>query len=70
MIVDERKNPEDIRKEGMKQLADSSKEPEDILDIEIENMRMIIMKVSQRIHEEKMDIYIIKERKQHNHRSD
>ena len=61
LIVDERKNTEKIR---MQQLVDSNKELRDILDIEIKNMRMLMVKMYQKIHEEKMNIFISRARKQ------
>ena len=40
--------------------------PEDKLDIEIEDIRMLMVKVSQRRHEERMEIYISRAKKQNN----
>ena len=42
LIVDERKNHENIR---MQQLVHNNKDLRDILDIEIENMRMLMVKM-------------------------
>ena len=65
MIVDERRNPEDMR---MPQVVVSSKKakdkqgkqvyhPKDRLDMEIEELRMLMVKVSQRRNEERMKIH-------------
>ena len=40
-------------------------QPRDKLDNEIENMRMLMVKVSQKRHEENSNIYISRARKQH-----
>ena len=39
-------------------------QPKDRLDMEIEELRMLMMKMSQRRHEERMNIYINKENRQ------
>ena len=55
LLVNESKNPE----EGMQQLVDSNKEPRDRVDIEIETIRMLMVKMSQKIHEDKRNILSI-----------
>ena len=52
----------------MQQLVDKNKELRDILDIDIENMRMLMVKMSQNRHEEKRNIFISRARKQNNNR--
>ena len=76
MIVDERRNPKDMR---MPQVVASSKktkdkqgkqvyQPKDRLDMEIEELRMLMVKVSQRRHEERMKNFISLAKKQNNNR--
>ena len=65
LTVDERKNPENIR---MQQLVDSNKELRDRLYMEIKELRMLMVKVSQRRHEERMKIYNGRAKKQNNSR--
>ena len=78
MIIDERRNPQDMR---MPQVVASSKkikykqgkqvyQPKDRLEIEIEELRMLMVKVSQRRNEERMNIYIIIANRQQQQKTD
>ena len=67
------KNTRDINEKDMQQLEQQVQckeiyQPREKLDSEIEKMRPLMVKVSQKIHEDKNNIYISRERKQINNR--